>query len=117
MHILYCANSHVSEVVNFTYLSPMYHLYVHILYTILINTTSIIHAHVQVRVKLQHECAARDLWAVLADLPAPAILLKTNLLHSVIDLIGAPFSRTDAGKCDDHCDFITWAVLADTHEN
>lgn len=55
------------------------------------------------RVKLQHECAARELWAVLADLPSQALLLKTNLLHSVLDLVGAPYSQADIGTYCTEC--------------
>jgi hypothetical protein len=50
-----------------------------------------------VRIKLQHECAARELWDVLSDFPVQAIVLKTNLLHAVIDLVGAPFTVADIG--------------------
>lgn len=46
----------------------------------------------------RRECAARGLWAVLAELPAPALLGQTNLLRSVIDLVGAPISQADIGK-------------------
>ena len=52
----------------------------------------------QVKVKLQHERAAWDLWDVLEDFPPQALLLKTNLLHSVLDLVGAPFSQADVGE-------------------
>jgi len=51
-----------------------------------------------VKVKLQNERAARDLWDVLEDFPPQALVLKTNLLHSVLDLVGAPFSQADVGE-------------------
>ena len=50
-------------------------------------------------VKLGRGGASRELWAVLSDLPAPALLQKTNLLRAVLDLVGAPFSQQDVGKC------------------
>jgi hypothetical protein len=49
-------------------------------------------------VMTRRECGARGLWAVLAELPAPALLGQTNLLRAVIDLVGAPVSQTDIGK-------------------
>lgn len=52
----------------------------------------------QVAVKLKRDSAARDLWAVLSELPAPALLLKTNLLRFVLDLVGAPHSQAEAGE-------------------
>lgn len=48
--------------------------------------------------KLQHERAARDLWDVLEDFPPQALLQKTNLLHAVLDLVGAPFCQADVGE-------------------
>jgi hypothetical protein len=50
---------------------------------------------VEVRVKLRHESAGRELWDVLANFPPQALLLKTNLLHTVLDVVGAPFSQAD----------------------
>ena len=52
---------------------------------------------VEVRVKLQHESASRDIWDLLANFPVQAILQKTNLLHSVLDIVGVPFSKRDIG--------------------
>ena len=52
----------------------------------------------QIKVKLQNERAARDLWDVLEDFPPLAVLLNTHLLHCVLDLVGAPFSQADVGK-------------------
>ena len=57
-----------------------------------------IHFHLQIKVKLQNERAARDLWDVLEDFPPQAVLLNTHLLHCVLDLVGAPFSQADVGK-------------------
>eukprot|EP01032_Pedospumella_encystans_P014125 gene14125-16246_t len=51
--------------------------------------------NLQIKVKLQNDCAARDLWDVLEDFPSQAVLLNTHLLHCVLDLVGAPFSQAD----------------------
>jgi hypothetical protein len=51
-----------------------------------------------VAVKLNRPSAARELWAVLSELPAQALLQKTNLLHAVLDLVGAPHSQVEIGE-------------------
>ena len=48
-------------------------------------------------VKLRRDTASKDLWAVLAELPAQALVTKTNLIYAVIDMVGAPFSQADIG--------------------
>lgn len=53
---------------------------------------------VEVKVKLQHESASRDIWDVLSNFPVQAIMKKTNLLHAIIDIVGGPFSKRDIGN-------------------
>jgi hypothetical protein len=70
----------------------------------------------QVAVKLRRDGAARDLWAALQELPAQALLSKTNLLHSVLDLVGAPVSQADVGKFIMRCvrsqlQLLQWFLL------
>jgi len=45
----------------------------------------------QIKVKLQNDRAARDLWDVLEDFPSQAVLLNTHLLHCVLDIVGVTF--------------------------